>query len=362
MKNERKKVLALALSMLLLLGNAGSLAAMNTAEAGELPVGNHLPEAAAGAAGFRLPANPTDNILIDGTLTKLDNGNLRLTGEGDQSPYQEIELIIGDTTTAVIDGISGRLVPINELKDGEKIYAYISAPSDRDLPPQVTAQVVLCRLTEDKAVPGYFEVRSIIANKNETVRLVTDKDMVLRIEDGYLPEAFKSASAAALEKVTADQLVPGTRILAWYSAVSLSMPAQASPSRIIALPYDYNGYVELTPEGSLYVNGKPLILDNKTVVYQNEQGFTMLPLRKVYEALGYTVTWDSASSSIILWYDDAREFGFLFDLSHAGKMAELGGTIANSATDIQVIDGITFVSIDDLARLSKVMFARGNQV
>ncbi len=358
MKNERKKVLTLALSMLLLLGNAGSLAAMNMAEAGEPPVGNHVLEAAVETAGFRLPANPTDNILIGGTLTKLDNGNLRLTSEGDQAPYQEIELIIDDTTL-VMDGISGRLVPINELKDGEKIYAYISTASDQDLPPQVTAQVVLCRLTEDKAVPGYFEVRRIIANEAEVVRLVTDKDMVLRVEDRYMPEAFKTASAAALEKVTADQLVPGTRVLAWYSAVSLSMPAQTSPSRIIALPYDYNGYVELTPEGSLYVNGKPLILDNKTVVYQDEQGFTMLPLRKVYEALGYTVTWDSASSSIILWYDNAREFGFLFDLSHAGKMAELGGTIANSATDIQVIDGITFVSIDDLARLSKVMFARG---
>ncbi|MEL7623670.1 MAG: copper amine oxidase N-terminal domain-containing protein [Clostridiales bacterium] len=360
MKKERKKVLALALSMLLL-SNAGSLAAMNTAEADPGPVGTHLPEAAAGAAGFRLPANPTDNILIDGTLTKLDNGHLRLTSKEDNAPYQEIELIMADNT-AIFDGTSGQPLAIEDLKDGEKLYAYISAPSDRDLPPQVTAQVVLGRLAEDKDLPGYFEVRSTIANEAEAVRLVTDKDMVLRIEDRYMPEAFKTVSASAPEKVSADQLVPGTRVLAWYSAVSLSMPAQTSPSRIIALPYDYNGYVELTPEGSLYVNGNSLILDNKTAVHQNEQGFTMLPLRKVYEALGYTVTWDSASSSIILWYDDAREFGFLFDLSHAGKMAELGGTIANSATDIQVIEGVTFVSIDDLARLSNVMFARGNQV
>ncbi len=361
MKKERKKVLALALSMLLLLSNAGSLAAMNTAEAGPPPVGNHLLEAAVGAAGFRLPANPTDNILIEGTLTKLDNGNLRLTSEGDQSPYQEIELITDDNT-AIFNGTSGQPFAIEDLKNGEKIYAYISAPSDRDLPPQVTAQVVLCRLAEDKDLPGYFEVRSIMQGDAEEVGLVTDKDMVLRLKDSSLIEAYKAGSEHAMEKIDVRQLVPGTRVLAWYYAAYMSMPAQTSPSRIIALPYNYNGYVELTSEGSLYVNGKPLILDNKTMVYQNKQGFTMLPLRKVYEALGYTVTWDSACSSIILWYDNAREFGFLFDLSHAGKMAELGGAITNSATDIQVIDGITFVSIDDLARLSKVMFSRGNQV
>jgi hypothetical protein len=61
---------------------------------------------------------------------------------------------------------------------------------------------------------------------------------------------------------------------------------------------------------------------------------------------------------VILWYDGAREFGFLFDLAQADKLAELGGFIANALTDIDVINGVTFVSVDDLAELSQVMFAR----
>jgi hypothetical protein len=362
MKRKKKKPLALALSILLLLGHAGGLMAADTPATAPAPAGGYLPAAAGGTGSLRLPSPPADNILITGILTRLDNGLLQLTNEEENGSYQEIQLVVTDTTV-IMDGVSGRPGTTMNLKDKEKVYAYISASDASDLPPLVIAQVILYGVTADKDLPGYFEIRRFAASESATtgaaaLRLVTDKDMVLQVGDTCLIETYSAAPEPALQEAAAGRLIPGARVLAWYPAILLSMPAQTSPTRIITLPYAYNGYVELTPEGGLYVNGQPLALDAGTAVYQNEQGFTMLPLRKVYEALGYTVVWDEASAAVILWYDGAREFGFLFDLAHADKIEELGGVITNSVADIEVAGDVTFVSVDDLAGLSNVIFAR----
>jgi hypothetical protein len=362
MNQKKKKPLALALGILLLLGHAGGLMAADTPEAAPAPAGGYLPVAAGGTGSLRLPSSPADNILITGILTRLDNGLLQLTSEGENGSYQEIQLVVTDTTV-IMDGVSGQPGTTINLKNKEKVYAYLSAPDASNLPPLVIAQVILYGVTADGDLPGYFEIRRFAASEGAAagaaaLRLVTDKDMVLQVGDTCLIEAYSAAPEPTLQEAAASRLIPGARVLVWYPAILLSMPAQTSPTRIIALPYAYNGYVELTPEGGLYVNGQPLAPDAGMTVYQNEQGFTMLPLRKVYETLGYTVAWDETSASVILWYDGAREFGFLFDLAHADKIEELGGIVTSSVADIEVTADVTFVSVDDLVRLSNVLFAR----
>ena len=77
----------------------------------------------------------------------------------------------------------------------------------------------------------------------------------------------------------------------------LSDPAQTVPLKMVVLPYDYAGYAELDPDGSLFVNGEALALDKNSAVYE-DNGEIMLPLRKVCEGVGYTVGWSQENKTV----------------------------------------------------------------
>ena len=71
--------------------------------------------------------------------------------------------------------------------------------------------------------------------------------------------------------------------------------AQGQPEQVLVFPYAYQGYVSVTEEGVVSVNGGAVA--QKAKIRENEE--TLLPLRAVAEALGLQVKWDPAQGAVV---------------------------------------------------------------
>ena len=76
--------------------------------------------------------------------------------------------------------------------------------------------------------------------------------------------------------------------------------AQGEPEKVLVFPYEYRGYLTVSEEGAVSVNGVARVSQS---VKTTEDGDTLLPIRAVAEALGMKVHWDAASWA--LWYPTA---------------------------------------------------------
>ena len=86
----------------------------------------------------------------------------------------------------------------------------------------------------------------------------------------------------------------GTRLVAWYDIVLTSYPGQTAPEKVVLLPDQDRSFTIIT-------GGDIAIAEGRI-----ENGVAMVPVRKVAEELGYTVTWNNEDESVLLELGDAE--------------------------------------------------------
>ena len=86
----------------------------------------------------------------------------------------------------------------------------------------------------------------------------------------------------------------GTRLVAWYDIVLTSYPGQTTPEKVVLLPDQDRSFTIITGG------------DIAIAVGRIENGVAMVPVRKVAEELGYTVTWNNEDESVLLKLGDAE--------------------------------------------------------
>ena len=278
-----------------------------------------------GTDGLYVAKKEASNVVVYGTMTKLDENQILLQNDDENDSYGEIVLNVTEDTL-IVDAASGEPVAFDTLKDGEILYAYASRAMTRSLPPISNAEILICNIPQDATAPHYLEVQSVLSQEEGTVILSTDHSVNLTVNEDCEITPYQTKNI-----VTAADLTPGTKVLAWYDVMTLSEPAQAVPTKLMVFPYSYTGYAELKADGSLFVNGEALALDENTAVYE-ENDEIMLPLRKVCEAMGYSVGWSNENKTITV----ADTTGQIIVEFAAGE----------SETDIpsQLKNGTTFVA------------------
>ena len=60
-------------------------------------------------------------------------------------------------------------------------------------------------------------------------------------EEKYLNSEAELLTAPGAEQAALTDIVPGTRLLSWYSITTLSLPAQATPTKVMVFPSAYSG-------------------------------------------------------------------------------------------------------------------------
>ena len=222
-------------------------------------------------------------ILVSGTATWLENGNLLLTPEK-ESEEQSIILNLTEDTV-LLNEETGTPITANSLENGQVLYAYASAVMTRSNPPISNALFVMENVTEK--VPSYEELRE---EWNQDALVGTYVSGSLSIQDGrcflssssptgdmYLTISEETKILDAVSGAAVDQSVLGkTQTVYAYigPAMALSYPPIASAELVLCnIPADYRvpEYCEVSAvypqkDGSTVVktsDGKALTFDKE---------------------------------------------------------------------------------------------------
>lgn len=140
---------------------------------------------------------------------------------------RKIRLNISDSTY-IIDGTSGAAASLSDIKPGDDFYAEYSSIMTKSIPPQSNAQLI-CIGSASGINPVYADE---VVKSGDSV-FVTDSanDLVLNItaETRLIPYKTKNI-------VGIDDIKKGCTIIAWYDAVTLSLPAQATATKAVIIP------------------------------------------------------------------------------------------------------------------------------
>ena len=335
---NHKKLLASALAAALTLSLAVPALAAE-------PVGA---DAAAEAPAYELvQRGETFPTRVWGAAVELGDMSLTLENSNESDPYQKVVVNV-EEDTLILDAVTGEAKTFDDLRTGETVYAWVGPDMTKSLPPISTGRVILCGLPADYAAPTYAEVESVTETESGAdVCLNNDVVLHLNADTGYL-----AAPGWEKETVSAADIVPGTRVLAWYSVVTLSLPAQASPEKIMVFPSDYAGWV--AADGlTVTVNGQALALEGAAAKVEN--GHLMVPVRALAEALGCEVAWEPYTNQVTVTRDGVECYHFTI----GGDQAAKGDVTVGLVAPANAVDGVTFLALDDLIVLHGLKLSDG---
>lgn len=331
----------------------------------------------ASAAGPLIAPNPTSDTeesesvdgqtkttqpvstCVWGSLTKLENGDLHLKNsvESDHSIH---EIVIHPDEAAIVDAVTGAALALEDLQDGEMVYAYVSTAMTKSLPPQAAAYVIVARIPADFGVPSYYEItdRTVISTlmtENNIIQATffTDQgtNLTLNLTDALdeegnrqyiLKDEVRLLSYPDGTEASFDLLIPGTRLLAWTDT-------EGKLSQVLVFPYEYSGYLAVLEGGFVVLNGQVVELAALT----DPAGQSFVPVRAVCESLGCTVTWDNTAKAMTITQDEQ----VLFSYAAGADAAQVNGeSVALSAPSLAQ-DGCAYLPGADLARLLHLYLA-----
>ena len=253
------------------------------------------------------PVETASYISVDVTVVKTDSnvdGIIKTTTDVNNKDDQNntVNLMITDDTL-VYDNL-GNKKALSDLTDGSKITVFTGSYEPTPLPVQYTANVII-----------------INGDKEGNV----NADTYLADEEGYTNAANTLNIAAADDTKIVDKNekeykgdLDKNDLIVFYGASTKSIPAQTTPTKVVVLGENEIALKQIeaaknatpaptaAPEATeapqvSYAGLVNVVIGDKNVsdVYAKDNT-TMVPLREVAEAAGFTVTWDAENRAVIL--------------------------------------------------------------
>ena len=326
---KQKRILTAALAAVLTLSL--SVPALAAEAPTALPISAETPTYELVQRGENFP------VRVWGTAVELGDMSLTLENSNDSDPYQKVVVNVGEDTL-ILDAVTGEAKTFDDLRAGEAIYAWVGPEMTDSLPPISTARVILCSIPADFGAPNYAEVETVTQTE-DGVDVYMNNDVVLHLTGDT---EYLVAPGWEKETVSAADIVPGTRLLSWYSVTTMSLPAQASPSKVMVFPSDYDGWVS-TNGLEVTINGETLALEGSSAA-KVENGRLMVPVRAVAEAMGCEVAWEPYTNQVSVTSDGVELYHFAIGADQAVKGDVTVGLVASA----EAVDGVTFMALDDL--------------
>lgn len=306
-----------------------------------------IPAAAAETSGEDAAPTRPGPVRVWGTLTWLDDGGLLVENSSEDALSQ---VILHGESIICLDAVTGDPMDIQDLENGDTVYAWAGPIMTMSLPPHATALLILGNIPEDYAVPQFYEICSVTPQVTAAIypppamtwtEVTATDGTTLKITDEATLTPYLTKNIVRLE-----DLIPGTRILVWSDA-------QGEPEKVLVFPYEYRGYVSVAEDGVVSINGAAAEQKAKTTA----DGDTLLPIRAVAEALGMSVRWDAKQGTVVSYGDDmvkpaplttetlmtAMPGGAIAAVSSDGTTEEVYGSCVKEA-------GVTYVSRSALAQ------------
>lgn len=267
---------------------------------------------------------------------------------------REIQLNISENTV-IIDSETANAFSAKDIKAEDELFVQYSSVMTRSIPPQTNAEFIAVNV--DKGSANLINVDSV-SNDEEGNLLVTDNsaNIVLTIakDASVTPYMTKNIVRAA-------DIVPGTKIVAWYDMVTMSIPAYANTDKVVLIPEAVVSE-EVDGEFKILVGDKEVDIAGLPTAPYYDESTLMVPLRKIGEALGYNVGWDDASCVITIGNNtleaQLKENSATVSLKSAARAAN---EVGNAKATV-VKDGHTYVPLDFFKVFSNDVAVEGNVI
>lgn len=261
------------------------------------------------------PVETASYISVDVTVVKTDSdvdGIIKTTTDVNNKEDQNntVNLKITDDTL-VYDNL-GNKKALSDLTDGSKITVFTGSyePTPLILPVQYTANVIIINGDQEGNV---------------------NADTYLADEEGYTNAANTLNIAAADDTKIVDKDekeykgdLDKNDLIVFYGASTKSIPAQTTPTKVVVLGENEFALKQIeaaknatpTPTAAPETTVAPEVTEAPQVSYAGlvnvvigdknvsdvyaKDNTTMVPLREVAEAAGFTVTWDAENRAVIL--------------------------------------------------------------
>ena len=255
------------------------------------------------------PVETASYISVDVTVVKTDSdvdGIIKTTTDVNNKDDQNntVNLKITDDTL-VYDNL-GNKKALSDLTDGSKITVFTGSyePTPLILPVQYTANIIIINGDKEGNVNAdtYLADEEGYTNAANTLNIATadDTKIVDKNEKEYKGDLDKND------------------LIVFYGVSTKSIPAQTTPTKVVVLGENEIALKQIeaaknatpaptaapevteTPQVS-YAGLVNVVIGDKNVsdVYAKDNT-TMVPLREVAEAAGFTVTWDAENRAVIL--------------------------------------------------------------
>ena len=279
--------------------------------------------------------------VVCGAVTRQDNGSLLVQKPGETKPTDGV--VFWTENTMILDAVSGDPVDADAIKTGETVYAWLGARNvtTMSLPPQTTPDLLLVNVPADYKVPQY----DVIVRSDGLVSLGIPErgGMSITLSDGTTYQVWKDAQVTSYltrNRVTYQDLLPGTRVLMWADD-------KGQASKAMVFPYEYKGGLSLENSGFLCVNGYLTVYPPALRRPYNDERL-YAPIRAVAEAAGYDVSWDKEFGVTV---KDGGEIVFQIcpdtDLAHGPATADR----QSLSGPCLIANGVTYLEAGDLAHL-----------
>lgn len=252
-----------------------------------------------GTAAFAAPAGTAEAVpyrtMVTATIlevkTSMHEGDITIVPSivVKTDDYEKLEVKLAENTY-YIDAKDGLVTwksdvtkQPEQLKVGDKILLTYGAVASASEPAQVTAEAVVVN-SGAGTTPNLLDAERVTRNSDGSVTLMANNGTIAVTVGKDTPiTPFRTRNV-----VTNADIHMGTRLFAFYDVMTLSMPGQATATKVVLLPNEERSFTILTGGDIAVGEGKV------------EHGVAMVPLRKVAETLGYTVTWNGQDESVHL--------------------------------------------------------------
>ena len=261
------------------------------------------------------PVETASYISVDVTVVKTDSdvdGIIKTTTDVNNKDDQNntVNLKITDDTL-VYDNL-GNKKALSDLTDGSKITVFTGSyePTPLILPVQYTANVIIINGDQEGNVNAdtYLADEEGYTNAANTLNIATadDTKIVDKDEKEYKGDLDKND------------------LIVFYGVSTKSIPAQTTPTKVVVLGENEFALKQIeaaknatpAPTAAPETTAAPEVTEAPQVSYAGlvnvvigdknvsdvyaKDNTTMVPLREVAEAAGFTVTWDAENRAVIL--------------------------------------------------------------
>lgn len=177
-------------------------------------------------------ASLPDSVLYYGTVKEIGKNAdgsiiwLRMTSE----QYGEYVMNLSDDTVWIDSG-KHTASDATDLQEGENLYVFHSAVETYSLPPQTSAFAVVRNIPMDTSCAWYHEVEAATLENGQLTITTDNGSLLIFADENTQLSRYEGEGSISLENIQA-----GDRVMAWYDAVTDSLPGQTQAGYLMLLP------------------------------------------------------------------------------------------------------------------------------